>query len=67
MSNSIDPAQQLPHDSPQQRPGPFAEFFRLLMRNKAWWLPPLIIGLIVAAWLIFLGGPGRPEHVYPLV
>ncbi|MEX0701912.1 MAG: DUF5989 family protein [Planctomycetales bacterium] len=66
MSQSIESADPPPPDSPRDRPGLFAELFRLLMENKVWWLVPLIVGLIAVVWLLVSGGPGRPEYIYPL-
>jgi Family of unknown function (DUF5989) len=37
-----------------------------LLHNKKWWLVPLILALIVAGALVWLGGSAAAPFIYPL-
>jgi len=50
----------------EEQPGFFMEFLDFLIHNKAWWLTPIILVLLLVGVLIFLGGSVAAPFIYPL-
>ena len=42
------------------------ELWLFIWRNKAWWLAPIILILLVVAVLVILGGTGAAPFIYTL-
>ena len=49
-----------------EQPGFFMEFLDFLVHNKAWWLTPIILVLLLVGVLIFLSGSVAAPFIYPL-
>jgi hypothetical protein len=47
-------------------PGFFAEFRDYLITHKKWWLVPIVLVLLLAAALVFLGSSPLAPFIYPL-
>lgn len=47
-------------------PSAFLEVLDFLRNNKKWWLTPIIIGLLLLAALLTLGGTGVAPIIYTL-
>lgn len=47
-------------------PGLVRELLDFLVYNKAWWLTPIIIVLLLVGILIVLGSTGLAPFIYPL-
>jgi len=47
-------------------PGLLRELVDFLVYNKAWWLTPIVIVLLLVGLLIFLGSTGLASFIYPL-
>jgi hypothetical protein len=49
-------------------PGLFREFYLFLKEEKAWWMAPIILVLLLAGALIILGAVAQPyvPFLYPL-
>jgi hypothetical protein len=52
--------------SRKKAPGAFLEVLDFLRNNKKWWLTPIIIGLLLLAALLTLGGTGVAPIIYTL-
>jgi len=46
--------------------GFFAQFVHFALHNKKWWLLPILVLLLLASVLIFLGGSGIAPFIYTL-
>jgi hypothetical protein len=46
--------------------GFMAQFLGFLRHNKKWWLTPILVLLLLAGVLIFLGGTGVAPFIYTL-
>lgn len=42
------------------------EFLQFLIENKAWWLVPIILALLLLGAVIALSGSGMAPFIYPL-
>jgi len=42
------------------------EFFAFAWQNKAWWIVPLVLMLLLLGLLIFVGGQAAPTFIYTL-
>ena len=49
-------------DEPQ--PSLLAEFLDFLVHNKAWWLTPIIIVLLLVGLLVIFGGTAAAPFIY---
>ena len=47
-------------------PGLLRELADFLVYNKAWWLTPIVIVLLLVGLLIVLGSTGLAPFIYPL-
>lgn len=50
----------------QRRKGLAADVWGMLMRNKKWWLAPLILVLVAIGAIIVLGGTAAAPFIYTL-
>jgi hypothetical protein len=50
----------------QRRRSFITELFSFLWENKAWWLAPIIIALLIVGGLILLGGTAAAPFIYTL-
>jgi hypothetical protein len=81
MSGKIDPqtAKQAPpagtpatqadafaRQAEESSPGVLRELVDFLIYNKAWWLTPIVVVLLLVGLLIFLGSTGFAPFIYPL-
>ena len=46
--------------------GVLKELWLFMKRNKAWWLAPIVIVLLLVAVLVVLGGTGAAPFIYTL-
>lgn len=49
----------MPPDSPEQE-----SFLSVVLRNKRWWLPPLVVALLLIALLVLSLSDGASPFVY---
>jgi Family of unknown function (DUF5989) len=47
-------------------PGLLRELADFLIHNKAWWLTPIVVVLLLVGLLIVLGSTGLAPFIYPL-
>jgi hypothetical protein len=47
-------------------PGIVREFLQFLVENKAWWLAPILMALVLLGLVVFLSGSGLAPFIYPL-
>ena len=50
----------------QQSPGILREFWEFLRENKAWWLAPIVVVLLLISLLVLLGATGAAPLIYTL-
>jgi hypothetical protein len=62
MTKSEDFARQAEQSSPTL----LRELFDFLLHNKAWWITPIVVVLLLVGLLIFLAGTGAAPFIYPL-
>jgi hypothetical protein len=46
--------------------GSLSEFCGFILHNKKWWLTPIVVVLILVAFLAVLGGSGVAPFIYTL-
>jgi len=67
-NNSTDPIEEpsstFEQQVDQRPPGFVAEFVDFLLHNKAWWLTPIIVVLLLVGVLILLGSTGLAPYIY---
>jgi len=66
-NESDDPQQkalEFEQQAAQPQIGLLAEFVYFLLHNKKWWLTPIILVLLAAVFLVWLGSSGVP-FIYP--
>ena len=51
----------------QKPPGLLREFWDFLRYNKAWWLTPIILVLLLVGALVGLAGTGALPFIYPFL
>jgi hypothetical protein len=47
-------------------PGMLREFWDFLRENKAWWLTPIVVVLLLISALVILGATGAAPLIYTL-
>jgi len=62
MTKSEDFSRQ----SEQTSPSLLRELVDFLLHNKAWWITPIVVVLLLVGLLIFLAGTGAAPFIYPL-
>ena len=72
MSTTEKPAPPSPEDAfrnqAEQRPvGLLREFYDFLRYNKAWWLTPIIIVVLLVGALMFLAATSVAPFLYPFI
>jgi len=50
----------------QQSPGILREIWDFLRENKAWWLAPIVVILLLISVLVLLGATGAAPLIYTL-
>jgi hypothetical protein len=50
----------------QQAPGVLREIWDFLRENKAWWLAPIVVVLLLISVLVLLGATGAAPLIYTL-
>jgi len=50
----------------ESSPGLLRELLDFLVYNKAWWLTPIVVVLLLVGLLIVLGSTGLAPFIYPL-
>jgi hypothetical protein len=50
----------------QTQPSLIAEFVEFLRYNKAWWLTPIILVLLLVGGLLILGGTAAAPFIYTI-
>ena len=53
-------------EAARKQRGSVAEFCGFVLRNKKWWLTPILVVLVLAGALILLGGSGVAPFIYTL-
>jgi hypothetical protein len=61
-SKSEDFARQAEQSSPSL----LRELADFLLHNKAWWITPIVVVLLLVGLLIILAGTGAAPFIYPL-
>jgi ABC-type microcin C transport system permease subunit YejE len=62
MTKSEDFSRQAEQTSPSL----LGELVDFLLHNKAWWITPIVVVLLLVGLLIFLAGTGAAPFIYPL-
>ncbi len=62
MTKSEDFARQAEQSSPSL----LRELADYLLHNKAWWITPIVVVLLLVGLLIVLSGVGAGPFIYPL-
>ena len=62
MTKSEDFSRQAQQSSPSL----LRELADFLLHNKAWWITPIVVVLLLVGLLIFLAGTGAAPFIYPL-
>jgi hypothetical protein len=62
MNKSEDFSRQAEQTSPSL----LRELVDFLLHNKAWWITPIVVVLLLVGLLIFLAGTGAAPFIYPL-
>jgi hypothetical protein len=60
------PSDDFERQARETSPGLLRELVDFLMHNKAWWLTPIILVLLLVGLLIVLAGTGAAPFIYPL-
>jgi Family of unknown function (DUF5989) len=50
----------------QSSPSLVRELVDFLLHNKAWWITPIVVVLLLVGLLIILSGTGAAPFIYPL-
>jgi Family of unknown function (DUF5989) len=66
MSPSPNPSDDFARQASEASPGLLRELLDFLVYNKAWWLTPIVIVLLLVGLLIVLGSTGIAPFIYPL-
>jgi len=53
-------------EAEQSSPGLLRELVDFLVYNKAWWLTPIVVVLLLVSLLIFLSSTSLAPFIYPL-
>ena len=61
------PENSFEREARQQAPGLIREFYDFLRYNKAWWLTPIIIVLLLVGVLVVLAGTSVAPFIYPFM
>ena len=59
-------AEDFTRKAQEKSPGLVREFLDFLLENKAWWLAPIILVLLLVGILVFLGGTAAAPFIYTL-
>ena len=60
------PETEFQREAEQKQPGILREFVDFLRYNKAWWLTPIIIVLLMVGGLMFLAATGAAPFIYAI-
>jgi hypothetical protein len=53
-------------ESREKRTGLLAEFLHFLAHNKKWWLLPILLVILILAFLVLLGGTALAPFIYTI-
>jgi len=63
----VEPEQRTLDELARQRSqGPLRELFDFLRANRAWWLAPIVVVLLLISVLVILGASGAAPLIYTL-
>ncbi len=60
------PENQFQREADQQSVGIVREFVDFLRYNKAWWLTPIVVVLLMVGGLMFLAATGAAPFIYTI-
>lgn len=60
------PSEDFARQATESSPGLVRELVDFLVYNKAWWLIPIVVVLLLVGLLIVLGSTGLAPFIYPL-
>ncbi len=63
---SNDSANEFAREAEGKHKGIVSEFTAFLIENKAWWLAPIVIALLLLGVLVILGGTNAAPFIYTL-
>ncbi len=63
---SLKQEEQFAREAEEQSPGVVRELVDFLFHNKAWWITPIVVVLLLVGLLIVLAGTGAAPFIYPL-
>jgi hypothetical protein len=66
MTPSPKPSDDFARQASEASPGLLRELLDFLVYNKAWWLTPIVIVLLLVGLLIVLSSTGIAPFIYPL-
>lgn len=62
----VAPAPQNDFNADEPQPSLAAEFLDFLVHNKAWWLTPIILVLLMVGTLVVLASTGAAPFIYAI-
>lgn len=60
------PQNDFSQEAEEAQPSLVAEFLDFLVHNKAWWLTPIIIVLLLVGLLVIFGGTAAAPFIYTI-
>ncbi len=66
MSRAPNQPDDFARQATEPSPGLLRELVDFLVYNKAWWLTPIVVVLLLVGLLIVLGSTGFAPFIYPL-
>lgn len=63
---TVTPGDDFSTQSEEAQPSLVAEFLDFLVHNKAWWLTPIIIVLLLVGLLVIFGGTAAAPFIYTI-
>ena len=65
-SEPDQPGNSFDESASSAQPGLFAEFAAYVMTHKKWWIVPILLALLFAAALAFIGSSPLAPFIYPM-
>ena len=65
-AKAVSSSEAFARQAEEASPGLVRELLDFLVYNKAWWLTPIVVVLLLVGILIVLGSTGLAPFIYPL-
>jgi len=66
ITSNPSPQDEFTKQAEELQPSLFAEFMDFLVNNKAWWLTPIILVLLLVGLLVVLAPAGALPFIYTI-